>query len=129
MTTIAGATWLTNSTILVAVFLPMNFAAVAASFDCTKARAFAEKAVCSNAQLSRMDDALSDNYKHMLASNIGDGARDDLRKTQRQWLTDRNSCKTDVCLVELYRGRIDAICEYPVISGVHPGCIYSDSIK
>ena len=43
-----------------------------ASFDCTKASTFVEKAICSDPKLSRQDEVLGENYKYMSASNIGD---------------------------------------------------------
>lgn len=101
----------------------------AVSFDCAKASNFAEKTICTSALLSKLDDALSENYQAMQAGDIGDGARKDLRKTQKQWLSERNKCKTENCLVDAYRKRIDENCDYPVISGVHPICTLSHDIK
>ena len=101
----------------------------AASFDCKKATTFAEKQICSDPLLGKLDDALSENYKSMLDADIGDGARKDLKKTQKAWLSKRNKCTTKECLIEAYRKRIDEICEYPIIEGVHPLCVSSDEIK
>ena len=98
----------------------------AASFDCAKAASFVEKAICSNATLSRLDDALSENYSSMRAANIGDGARKHLQASQKKWLAERNRCADEKCVASAYRKRIDEICEYPVVSGVHPGCISPD---
>jgi uncharacterized protein YecT (DUF1311 family) len=99
------------------------------SFDCGKASSFAEKEVCANSLLGQLDGALSDNYKHMLASNIGSGARTELQGTQRKWLAERNRCSTSQCLTDLYRARVDQVCDYPVLSGIHPTCIGSDEIN
>lgn len=99
------------------------------SFDCTKAATFSEKVICSDPLLGKLDGALSENYKYMLGSDIGDAARNDLKTTQKKWLTERNKCTNNQCLVDAYRKRIDAVCDYPVISGVHPICTYSDDIK
>lgn len=115
--------------LFVILLLAVSGSASAASFDCNKASTFVEKAICSDKTLGELDDALSSNYKSMLASNIGDGARKELRTTQRIWLADRNKCTTRSCVEALYRQRVDAICDYPVISGVHPGCTYSDDIE
>lgn len=101
----------------------------AVSFDCTKASTFVEKAICIDPLLGKLDDALSANYTHMRASNIGDGARKDLKTTQQKWLSERNKCTTSECVTSAYRKRIDEVCEYPVISGIHPGCTYSDDIQ
>lgn len=100
------------------------------SFDCSKASTFSEKAICSEPLLGKLDGALSENYKSMLASNIGEGARTDLKATQRKWLSaERNKCTDNQCLVNAYRKRMDEVCDYPVISGAHPICTNSDEIK
>jgi uncharacterized protein YecT (DUF1311 family) len=101
----------------------------APSFDCTKASSFSETAICKDPLLGKLDGALSENFKYMLASDIGDGARNDLKITQRKWLVERNKCTDNQCLTDIYRKRIDAVCEYPVISGVHPICTSSSEIK
>ena len=54
------------------------------SFDCTKASTFSEKAVCTDSLLGKLDGVLSQNYKYMFASDIGDGARNDLKATQKK---------------------------------------------
>lgn len=99
------------------------------SFDCGKASTFSEKAICSDPLLGKLDGALSENYNHMLASDIGDGARNDLKTTQKKWLTERNKCTNNQCLTDAYRKRLDEVCDYPVISGGHPVCTNSDDIK
>ena len=99
------------------------------SFDCGKASTFSEKAICTDTLLGKLDGALAENYKYMLASDIGDGARNDLKATQRKWLVERNKCTDKQCLASVYRKRIDEVCEYPVISGVHPVCTNSDEIE
>ncbi|OGQ57658.1 MAG: hypothetical protein A3J24_09425 [Deltaproteobacteria bacterium RIFCSPLOWO2_02_FULL_53_8] len=99
------------------------------SFDCAKGSTFSEKAVCSDSLLGQLDGVLSQNYKYMLASDLGDGARADLKTKQRIWLAERNKCTDNQCLTASYRKRIDEVCEYPVISGVHPICTNSDEIK
>ena len=99
------------------------------SFDCTKASNFSEKTVCSDSLLGQLDGALSENYKYMLASDLGDGARADLKTKQRGWLTERNKCTDNKCLTASYRKRVDEVCDYPVISGLHPICINAADIK
>lgn len=101
----------------------------APSFDCAKASTVAEKTICADPLLGKFDGALSENYKYMLASDIGDGARNDLKATQKKWLAERNKCTDSQCLATSYRKRIDEVCEYPVVSGVHPVCTASNDIK
>ena len=100
-----------------------------ASFDCRKAASFAEKSVCASAVLGRLDEVLAENYRVMTSADIGDGARTSLRRTQRAWLAGRDGCGDDNCLEASYRGRIDEICETPVLSGVYPACTSSDEIE
>lgn len=103
--------------------------ATAPSFNCSKASNFVEKTICAEPLLGKLDNALSENYKYMLASNIGEGARGDLKVSQKKWLTERNACANSDCLVDKYRKRVNEVCEYPVLSGIHPICIYSDEIN
>ena len=110
-----------NPSVSVVTFAP--------SFDCSKAASAAEKSICSDPLLGKLDGTLAQNYKFMLASNIGEGAKSDLKQTQKKWLSQRNQCKTNECLVSAYRSRVDEVCEYPVISGVHPVCVSAADIK
>lgn len=109
------------------VLLSLNSSA--ASFDCNKASTAIEREICGDYLLGKLDDALTQNYKHMLSANIGDGAKNDLKSTQKKWLAVRNKCTSKACLVDAYRQRVDEVCEYPVISGAHPMCTSSDEIK
>lgn len=99
------------------------------SFDCGKAATYVEKNICSNIYLSQLDGVLSQNYKYISASDIGDDARKHLKSTQKNWLQDRNKCSDVQCLVDIYKKRIDEICDYPVLSGIHPECVYSNEIS
>lgn len=104
-------------------------AMVSPSFDCAKAGSAVEHLICSDAKLARLDVAMAANYKAMMASNIGEGARDELKSTQRDWIKARNRCADADCLSSSYKERLDAVCDYPVISGVHPECTYADDVE
>ncbi|CAG9183222.1 lysozyme inhibitor LprI family protein [Cupriavidus pinatubonensis] len=99
----------------------------AVSFDCKKASTFVEKTICSSPVLGKLDDALTENYKAMLATDLGDGGAS-LKKEQRAWIGQRNKCTTEQCLVDLYRKRVDDVCETPVVSGMHASCVQSSDI-
>ena len=76
----------------------------AASFDCGKASTKVEKFVCGNAELSRLDEDLSNAYHQALQ-------RDDVKRSaiegQRQWLkNERNACADVECIKEAYERRI-----------------------
>ena len=72
--------------------------ALAASFDCTKASTQVEKLICTTPILGQLDIALSENYRNIRASNIGDGARATLQTEQRDWMKQRNTCSTVACI-------------------------------
>ena len=98
------------------------------SFDCVRASSFAEKAVCGDPVLAKLDVVLAKNYQFMAAADIGEGAHHDLKTTQGRWLAARDRCGDVECVADLYRKRIDEVCEYPVLSGIHPGCVESGDI-
>jgi uncharacterized protein len=97
-------------------------AAEVPAIECAHAGNFAEKAICSDPVLTRLDTALNQNYRWMLNADIGNGARNALKHSQRTWVIQRNRCLDRECLVTLYKQRIEDICDYPVIGGVHPVC-------
>lgn len=75
-----------------------------ASYDCTKAVTLIEQSICSNRQLSALDDALAVAYKKAL--NISLYSRS-IEKNQRNWLQlIRNTCQTKTCLNSAYTSRI-----------------------
>ena len=112
--------------LIASIILPLaSSLTFAASFDCTKASNFVEKSICNDQRLSKFDDALSQNYKAIFSSDIGDDARKELKASQRTWISTRNRCTNNDCLANIYQKRIDEICDYPVLSGMHPVCISS----
>jgi uncharacterized protein YecT (DUF1311 family) len=100
----------------------ISYPAKAALFNCGKASSYSEHMVCAVPQLSSLDEVLAHNYGVMKAANIGEGARTDLKVTQRAWLVERDQCDNVDCLIDIYRQRVDEICYYPVLSGVFPDC-------
>lgn len=102
--------------------------ALGASFDCKKARTYAETQVCSNPLLSKLDDAMAFNYRNMTTADLGPGGGATIRQVQKKWLSERDRCSTVACLEQLYRSRITETCDYAVVAGVHPDCIDADDI-
>ena len=90
--------------ILVAVGLAAN--ASAASFNCAKARAPDEKAICADRRLNDMDVEMAvrlDVAKHLVAM----GQRGALMDDQSSWLQARHSCRSDkACLIRHYHDRM-----------------------
>ncbi|EIF29511.1 hypothetical protein BCh11DRAFT_04956 [Burkholderia sp. Ch1-1] len=103
--------------------LALATTAHAASFDCARAGSRVEATVCADGRLSRLDEVLAQDYQYTMASDIGDGARKDLKATQRAWVLSRNSCTDAECIRTAYAARIDQVCgSYPVLSGVSASC-------
>lgn len=65
----------------------------AASFDCAKAKRSEEKAICANAELSRLDEVVSKAYRESL-QRVSAKSQVILRDSQRQWLKYR----MDLCV-------------------------------
>ena len=89
---------------LFTVLLAANISC-AASFDCGKAGTSVEKTICSDKELSRLDDLLTAAYRKALADmeNVSD-----LRASQISWLKDvRNHCQDADCLKAAYLDRLD----------------------
>ena len=79
----------------------------AAGFDCTKASTFVEKAICSDRELSELDDMLTAAYQKALASS-SDPAK--TKTEQRQWLNaERNQCKDSQCIKAAYARRLQKL--------------------
>jgi uncharacterized protein len=76
----------------------------AASFDCTKATTMVEKAICSDAELSKLDEQLMAKYKDALSSAPNAA---NLKNDQKSWLVNtRNKCQDTACLNRVYTERI-----------------------
>ena len=86
--------------LLFAAALPAS----AASFDCTKAKLDFEKAICSDKNLSALDEKLASAYKDLAAASNNPAA---LRAGQRDWGRGRSECMKDqgkslACLARSY---------------------------
>jgi uncharacterized protein YecT (DUF1311 family) len=78
------------------------------SFDCAQSNTKIEKAICANKNLSLLDATLDRNYQQLKASM--NNKSNQLPEDQREWLKERNACKTSECLTEAYTHRIDELC-------------------
>lgn len=78
----------------------------AASFDCTRARAADERAICADRTLNDQDVRMAvwlDVYRQVQLMG-GNGA---MRDAQRAWLAQRRTCGADrVCLAHAYDRRV-----------------------
>jgi uncharacterized protein YecT (DUF1311 family) len=76
----------------------------AASFDCGKATTKVEMIICSDHELSKLDESLSNAYKKILKLT---NRKQDMIESQREWLKRvRNKCKNAECIRNAYEGRI-----------------------
>ncbi|MBZ0093917.1 MAG: lysozyme inhibitor LprI family protein [Sulfuricella sp.] len=84
-------------------WLVMALPAQAASFDCGKAQSTVEKMVCTDTELSRLDEEIAKVYGEVLKIFPDEAL---LKKQQRGWLKARNQCKEITCVRDYYRGRL-----------------------
>ena len=75
----------------------------AASFDCAKAGTKIEKLICSDAQLSKLDEELNAAYKTALQEKM---KTDAIRQAQKQWMKERNACSDAACVKRAYEARL-----------------------
>jgi len=67
--------------------------ALAASFDCEKAKSVAEQEICGSASLGKQDEDIASAYRKALALTRDPNQ---LRSEQRQWLENRDRCVVQV---------------------------------
>lgn len=93
----------TAKTALLALTLIAPMAS-AASFNCAKAASPAEKLICGDAGLSKLDEDLNAAYARAVA-RVGDKAL--MRSWQRAWLGSHalGACKTAACMKPLFAAR------------------------
>lgn len=81
----------------------------AASFDCRKASAPDEVAVCDSRELSELDVKMATLYE-TITKLVGMGVRGDLQDQQRGFLRARGECgQSRGCIRKLYESRIHAL--------------------
>ena len=84
----------------------------AASFDCGKARTRVEKLICSNPELSKLDDDLAAKYKRAaaVAAKFPGPEQTALKENQVTWLkTNVGRCNDAMCINLAYSDRISAL--------------------
>lgn len=81
--------------------------AFSASFDCSKVGSSNEKIICSDPQLSAMDDKLGKTFK--LARKKAADRRAFNAASDKQWRWREQHCSTRECLVDWYRERQSAL--------------------
>ncbi|MGC2048254.1 MAG: lysozyme inhibitor LprI family protein [Gallionella sp.] len=85
-------------------WLVLTLSVHAASFDCAKASTHIEKLICTNEELSVLDEKLSAVYGRNIADSEN---RTGMAKAQRSWLRDlRNTCDNSQCAIDMYEKRL-----------------------
>lgn len=74
----------------------------AASFDCSKAATKVEKTICTDDELSSLDEDMAGLYKKALQTGDASG----VKAAQKIWLKDRNDCSDAECIKDQYNYRI-----------------------
>lgn len=88
----------------------------AASFDCSKAFSLVEKTICSESQLSELDNLLMKSYKKAMTNSIDKGL---LKSDQKNWLANvRNKCQDSICLSRVYKDRISTLNNSVAVSDI-----------
>ncbi|NDP63455.1 lysozyme inhibitor LprI family protein [Polaromonas sp.] len=96
-------------TCIYTVFILLNINTVyAVSFDCSKASRASEKAICSNVELSALDDELSTAYKKALLISP------EIKSSQREWIQSTRLCESNTatlnsCIKSAYSNRISIL--------------------
>jgi uncharacterized protein len=76
----------------------------AASFDCDKATSEAEKLICSDDEMSKLDESLGKAYLKALKRTL---FKKQMSESQKQWLKNkRNVCSHAECIKKAYEARI-----------------------
>ena len=84
--------------------LGMGNVAIAASFDCNKAATETEIVICSDPELSALDDRMHNIFRSAFKFS---NASSSLRELQRTWISDRDMCLADIpCLKRSYSSQI-----------------------
>ncbi|SEB96415.1 lysozyme inhibitor LprI family protein [Bradyrhizobium erythrophlei] len=97
-----------RSIVLLFAILMTGDVAYAAGFKCTGALQKDEKVVCSDEDLSRLDDQLNSVYQEALTANFE--TADKVRSDQRAFLVSRRACAINAgCMRSLYSARIDEL--------------------
>lgn len=92
----------------------ISWAAHAASFDCRKASTRIENLICTDTELSSLDEQLSKAYREALAKGVNKAS---VKQWQKQWLfLTRDSCADTACLKTVYASHVSELREYSQIA-------------
>lgn len=99
--------WICRLVCAAAILSAAAGGASGASFDCAKATTASEKLVCSDQNLSTLDERLSEAYRQALKKTPGKEA---LKKEEQHWIESvRDACSDAACMSAAYEARIAAL--------------------
>lgn len=76
------------------------------SFDCKKAKGFAEETVCTNQDLAKLDNQLGAQIKISLEKS---SETKKIRDEQKAWIKNiRDKCENKECLIDAYKTRLES---------------------
>ena len=89
---------------------PAPAATAKPSFNCRNAHTSGEIAVCHNPALASLDRQMSSEYYHAVAAATP-GQKAILERTRNRFLGYRDSCGSEACIADAYRGRMREIAD------------------
>lgn len=92
------------------------------TINCASPKTTLARSLCVDSEFIKLDEKLKSNYLAMISSDIGEIAKKDLKLNQEKWRKNLKKCTNSKCVEAEYKKRINAICEYPMITGVYPVC-------
>lgn len=78
----------------------------ATSFNCKKAESLVENVICSDKNLSKLDDTLASIFKDAMKTSGNSTA---LRDEEVTWLSKRDACQDKICIKVAYEERINEL--------------------
>lgn len=84
--------------------------AKATSFDCDEAKSAVEKMICTDTELSKLDEEMAAAYK----TALGGPSPGSVKETQKKWLKTRNQCRDAACLKSSYSQQLALLQSLPV---------------
>jgi uncharacterized protein len=82
---------------------------IAASFDCATAKSQAEKVICADQALSRLDEELARQFAISTKNAADPDAQASVRREQQAWLKRRDACHDRACVEWTYRERLSEL--------------------
>ncbi|MCU4179094.1 lysozyme inhibitor LprI family protein [Bosea sp. BH3] len=98
-----GARLLAAAAMLTSLASLLSPRAEAASFDCRRATLPAERTICSDANLGRLDESTAGTYFQIVGGGAPAATVARVKQMQSRFVARRNACRADIdCLVDAY---------------------------